>query len=98
MIYDFLIDSYLSFFEHYMVIVWFLLLFIVPLFTIMGLVRFLFDNARGIKRLNNLIIDKFSWDMLSFESKLNKESTRQRIRRIINFIARNEELFNQYKD
>ena len=84
--------------DNYIVIVLFIALVLLPLLLLMLLIRLIIDKLRRIKRINNVIISEFAWQMLSYEAKLDNISTRKRIQRILDFITRQEDLFNKVKD
>ena len=72
--------------------------FFAPLIFTILIIRFIVDRIRRVKRINNLVISRYAYNSLRNDAVLTDKSINQRITRIVNFVAGQEELISRIRD
>ena len=85
---EFFGNIYLSIFVNFGNSILFLIFFLLPLLGFINLLKWTFYRIIKVKRINFLLIDYSAYKYLSNEAKINKESVKKRIIRIINFTCK----------
>ena len=75
-----------------------LILFVAPLLILIAIIRAISDRIRGVKRINNLVISRYAWYALKNDAVLTDSSIKQRVTRIVNFVAGQEEMIKRVRD
>jgi len=99
---DFFSDIFSTGFSEYLIMVSVIstgiLIFLAPAIFIFAIIRSISDRIRGVKRINNLVISRYAWYSLKNDAVLTDSSIKQRITRIVNFVAGQEEMIKRVRD